>query len=131
MNESGPAARKRMLDEMLPLVEQAGLSAVGHDMLIGIYNRAGRKTIGSIIIPENNREDEFQGKVGIILDIGPACFGAKYDAWFGDKKPKPQVGDFFGINTRDSMAYLLGSHTVRSVEWQYLRFRVEVPDMVM
>lgn len=132
MAEGADGAKRRMLEKIRPLMEKSGLRAVGHDILIAVYNRAGQKTAGGLIMPETNREDDFQGKVGLVLDIGPMCSDEHsdgYSAWFGGKPPK--VGDWVGVNTRDAMAFLVGDMTFRLVEWKYLRFTVLAPDKVM
>src|SRR6185437_4499433 len=86
------AAKRLILRELLPVVEEAGLEAVGHDVLVAVYTRAGSKTAGGIIIADTYREDDFQGKVGLVLSIGPMCCDEQTDglwsAWFGGRPPK-------------------------------------------
>jgi hypothetical protein len=62
-------------------------------VLVGRYISPDK--VGSIYIPQQSiGEDEFQGRVGLILKIGPLAF--KYDDYNG---PDFQVGDWvvFGV----------------------------------
>lgn len=129
MAGSADDARHRMMEKIGPEMEKSGLEAVGHDILLAIYDRAGQKTAGGILIPGNNREDQFQGKVGLVVSLGPMCSGPEFEDWFGDRPPK--IGDWYGLNTRDGMSLLLGEAMFRAVEWKYLRFRVSAPDRVL
>lgn len=129
MRQTGDEAKAELLDEVRPYLEKTNIRAVGEDVLIAMYNRAGKQTAGGIYIPEANDEDNFQGKVGLILSLGPLCKGAQWDAWFGDEPPK--VGDWIGVSVRDGMSFLLGQRVCRLVEWKYLRFPTAVPDLAM
>lgn len=122
-------AAGELMAELRPWLRSSGIRAAGNDVLIAMYNRAGKKSAGGIIIPGDNREDDFQGKVGLILSLGPLCCEERsegYSAWFGGEVPK--IGDWVGINRRDGMTFLLGTHTCHLVEWKYLRFLVTAPD---
>ena len=123
------APKDEILEAFKPLMERSGLRALGHDELIGVYDRAGKKTAGGLWTPETNREDQFQGKVGIVLSMGPMASPRNPDfvEWFGDDYPK--IGDWVGVNVRDGFTFLLGNQTCRQIEWRYLRFAVDRPDL--
>lgn len=129
--EAPQQARQELLDELRPHLEKTQLTVFGHDVLIAVYNRAGKKTAGGVFLPETNREDEFQGIVGLVVAFGPMASDENPDfvRWFGGTPPK--VGDWVGFNTRDTVCFKLGQVTMREVEWKYLRFRTLVPDEVM
>lgn len=127
---SADEARSGLLDQVTPALERTQLRAVGHDIIVAVYDRAGKKTAGGIIIADTNEEDRHQGKIGLVLSVGPMC--AKHPDWldwFGGTPPK--VGDWVGLNIRDGHSFLLGKSTCRSVEWKYLRMQLDVPDLVM
>src|SRR5690349_6997415 len=110
--------------EIGPYLDKTGLRALGADILIAVYSRAGQQTAGGIYVPTSYREDDFQGITGLIIDIGPLCceeHSPGYDAWFGDNKPK--VGDWIGFNIRDGISLRLGERAMRLSEWKYLRLR--------
>ena len=126
------AAREELEAELRPSLEKTKIRAVGHDILIAMYNRANKKTSGGIIIPGSNREDEFHGKVGMIISLGPMCSeetSPGYNDWFGGHPPK--IGEWWGVSVRDGVSALVGKTACRLVEWKYLRFQTQAPDEVM
>ncbi len=135
-------ARQALLDELKPFLDKTEIQVFGHDVLIAVYNRAGKKTAGGIIIADSNREDEFQGITGLILEMGPMARGdvdgfphhnAEFNAWFGIPQGRraPKVGDWIGFSTQDGKMFKVGSVTCREIEWKYLRFATLTPDAVM
>jgi len=126
MFDDADTARRKMMEKVGPFLAKSNIRPVGQDILVAMYNRAGEKSAGGIMYPESYREDEFQGKVGLVLALGPECRGEKFDSWFGDEPPK--VGSWIGMNIRDGMAFTIGGTTCRLVEWQYVRFITEAPD---
>lgn len=124
-------ARQEILDALTPYLEKTKLRVFGHDVLIAVYNRSGQKTAGGIYIPDANREDEFQGVIGLIVAMGPLASdnNPEFVEWFGGQHPK--LGDWIGFNIRDGVAYKVGGTTCRLIEWKYLRLGVAVPDLVM
>ncbi len=132
MAEGSEGARRRMLDKVNAITAKSRPRVYGHDILVAIYNRADQKTAGGIIVPGSNREDEFQGKVGMVVALGPMCSEENspgYEAWFGAEPPK--VGDWVILNTRDGFSVLMGDMIFRLVEWKYLRLGADTPDGVM
>jgi co-chaperonin GroES (HSP10) len=65
------------------------------------------KTKGGVILPDKNREEgRFQGKMGLILALGPTAF--EYDGPYKYEGIKPQVGDWvlhYPSNTREFFLY--------------------------
>lgn len=125
------AARQELLDELRPFLDKTQIRPFGHDVLIAVYNRAGKRTAGGIIIADSNREDEFQGITGLIIAMGPRATleNPEFESWFGGDPPK--IGDWIGFNTRDTIGFKVGSVMCRMVEWKYLRFATATPDAVM
>src|SRR5207247_948360 len=68
-------ARQKILDALQPSLEKTDMRIYGHDVLIAVYNRSGEKTAGGVFIPDANREDEFQGITGLIVQMGPMARG--------------------------------------------------------
>lgn len=124
-------ARQKLFDAVTPLLEKTQLRPFGHDVLIAVYDRAGERTTGGVFLPENNREDEFQGITGLILAMGPMASDSNphFADWFGGSPPR--VGDWIGFSVRDGIRLKLGRTTCRLIEWKFLRFATRVPDAVM
>ncbi len=100
----------------------------GTDVLLAIYQRP-EKTAGGIYMGDNARgEDLYQGKVGLVLKVGPLVSGPDLDKWFAGKFPK--VGDWVVVRVGDTYAFNLNGVPCRTVEAKQLRGRHKEPDMV-
>lgn len=129
MQETADLAARRLMDRLRKNLERSNARAVGHDIWLAVYDRAEGKTAGGIIIPETIQEDRFQGKVGLVISVGPMCHKHEdWHDWFGGQPPK--LGDWVGVNIRDGFSFMIGDVDVRSVEWKYVRIQADVPDLV-
>ena len=77
------------------LIEQIGplkdMELFNNQILVAIYIRPD-KTAGGIIVTEKTRdEDKWQGKVGLVVKLGPSAFVGD-DDWF--KNVSVKVGDW-------------------------------------
>ncbi len=131
--EATPAdARRELMDELADDLARLNLRPVGKDILLAVYSRAGKKSKGGIVFTENYQEDKYQGKICLVLALGPMCCEENsrgYDTWFGGNPPK--VGDWVGVSVRDGTAMLVGETTCRLVEWPFIRFVADAHDLVM
>ena len=115
-------------DPMQPLAEKTGVRVFGPDYLLAIFDRAGQKTSSNIYVPNGYIEDRVQGKVGLVIGIGPLCKGEEYLEWFGGHPPK--LGDWVISSIREGISYLLGDQPVKSIEYKYIRMASGRPDIV-
>jgi len=116
-------------DRMQPLATKAGIRVFGPDYLLAVYDRAGQKTRSNIIVPKEYIEDKAQGKVALVVGIGPLCQGEEYENWFGGHPP--QIGDWVVTSIRDGLSFLVDDITMKLVEYKYLRMTTVEPDIVM
>lgn len=98
----------------------------GAQVLLVMYERAKRKgggetrtQSGNLIIPETAlgalAEDKWQGKVGLIVAMGPLAFKDDDAHHWGDKPP--QIGDWAMIRVGDAYSFdLPGERRAREVE---------------
>lgn len=103
---------------------------VGSDILLAIYERP-EKTAGGIIIPEESttrKEDRYQGKVGLILQIGPLVESKDLDNWFSGAFPK--VGDWVTFRVGDTYSFEMNKVLCRLIEAKQLRGFVSEPDLI-
>lgn len=103
----------------------------GQDVLVAVYTGA-EKTAGGIILPGTTKDEgKYQGKVGLVLKVGPMAYaeGAESHDWFGGNEPK--VGDWVVFNVNTAFPFLYGKETLRLVEAQYIRAVVPIPDIVL
>lgn len=117
--------RKEVFDQIGDLQE---LDIFNTDILVAIWQRP-TKTAGGIIMPDQVlKEDEFQGKAGLLLKKGPAAFEDAKGVWFQDANIN--VGDW--LIYRPSDAWRIDIHGVkcRIIRDDAIRCRVASPEMV-
>lgn len=104
-----------------------GIQVMGADVLLGIYVRPD-KTAGGIILSDKTRgEDVYQGKVAMVLKLGPLAF--QEDA--ANKFPvKPQVGDWVTVRVGDTFQLQIGDQPCRLADENDIRLVVERPDVI-
>lgn len=80
----------------------SGHQLLGDRVLVATYIEP-EKTAGGIIMPQARvEESRFQGKVGLVLAIGPTAF--RYEGGYEWEGPKPVAGDwvmYFPSNARE------------------------------
>lgn len=97
-------------------------------VLVGVYMRP-KKTAGGIILTDNTAaEDKFQGKVGLVLGMGPLAFKDDDVHKFGDVRPA--VGDWIVFSIGDTFAAELGGRRVRFVEDVDVKMIIPSPDVL-
>src|SRR3972149_6104974 len=85
---------------------------LGDLVLIAIYIRP-EKTSGGIIRPiDNVKEDEFQGKVGLIVKTGPLA--SEYE---DDTPPICQVGDWVVYSIKDGWSVTVNDVACRLIPY--------------
>ena len=122
VHESDP--RQLILDATRGFV--SGVKVLGARVLIATYIRP-EKTQGGIIITDKSRdEDNWQGKTGLIVAMGPLAFANDADHNWGDLKPT--VGDWVLTNVGDTRRLTLGANSCRFVEDVNVQAIVSDPD---
>jgi len=89
-----------------------------NQILVAIYVRP-EKTSGGIIRPGTNvQEDEYQGKVGLVVKVGPSAFVSDEEDFMGQSVEVGdwvvyRVGDGWALNIRDTACRILTDRTIR------------------
>ena len=92
-----------------------------NQILVAIYIRS-EKTKGGIIRPGVNvQEDEYQGKVGLVVKLGPTAFLDSADESFEGQNVEVgdwvvyRTGDGWQLTIRDTACRILTDRTIRMV----------------
>jgi len=94
-------------------------------VLIAIYIRP-EKTSGGIIRPVDNiKEDEFQGKVGLVVKRGPQA--TEYE---DDTRPTCDIGDWVVYSIKDGWSVTVNDVACRIIPYSRLRMRISSPEVV-
>lgn len=125
MHDADPRAEiLREVDEFLP-----GISVMGARLLVAPYIRPNQ-TRGGIFLSDNTKaEDKYQGKVGLVLALGPLAFKDDENHRFGHITP--MVGDWIVYSVGDTFAFELGKRRCRAVEDVDVHLIIQAPDIVL
>ena len=99
-----------------------------NQILVAVYIRP-EKTKGGIYLTDNNRaEDKYQGKVGLVLKMGPSAFVDDTQNWFKDIT----VGqdDWIVFRPSDGWSLEINGVLCRILDDTSVRGKVDRPDRV-
>jgi len=128
---------KHDVDPAQQILKQLGdISKFGvmhNDVLIAVYLRPDKKQIeGSdkvlYLPPGTCREDEYQGKAGLVLKKGPLAFVSDENYDFKGQDVKP--GDWVAIWVSDGRKIVINGVLCRMVEDRWIRLKIPAPDAV-
>jgi hypothetical protein len=114
---------------ILKAVGDIGKVNVGSDLvLLGTYIR-NEKTSGGIIRPtENVKEDEFQGKVGLVLKSGPMAYADWEGADTVGQFAVPHIWVVYAI--KDAWPVQINGTACRFIPYDKIRAQIPDPSMV-
>ena len=113
-----------------------GVEVFGTDMLVAIYKRPEKTKTGIILVDDTRGEDVHQGKVGLVLKMGPTCFVDDEGNKFRDIKEgdwvvfRPSDGWRITLNTLRGNSSKENTLDARVVSDISVRARVSDPDLV-
>ena len=111
---------------------QDKITVFGVDLLLAIYQRPERTASGLYLSDRVRGEDIYQGKVGLILKVGPLVHAKNkglYE-WFGSEARFPRVGDWGVVRVGDTYPFDLNGVPCRMVEAKLLRAVIPQPDLL-
>lgn len=117
--------RQIILDATKAEVEK--LQPLGARVLIGTYIRPDRTKSGIYLSDKTRDEDSYQGRVGLVLKMGPLAFVEDEEHKWGDIRPK--VGDWIVCSIGDARRMQLGKSPTRFVEDVHVQAIVTDPDI--
>lgn len=84
----------------------AGHQVLKDLVLVATYIEPEKTKGGIILTPKRIEESRYQGKVGLILKLGPTAF--KYDGQYPYEGPLPKVGDWVKYHPGNAREFFLG-----------------------
>ena len=106
----------------------SGVKVMFNQILVGIYFRPA-VTAGGIIMPQSTQqEDQFQGKVGLVLKVGPTAFQDDDGNDFAGQKV--EVDDWIVLRPGDGWEITLRETTCRLVTDRNVRLQIDDPSIV-
>ena len=107
---------------------QDAIKPLGSGVLVAVYVRPNKTKGGILLTDKSQDEDKFQGKVGLVLKLGPIAFVDDDTHRFGEDIPQP--GDWVVYNVGETFAFNMGDVRCRIVEDVAVRAITSRPDMV-
>lgn len=110
-----------------------GYRLSGYQVLVAKYVRpdvAMRGPNGTPLLRHGNqqKEDEWQGKVGLIIAMGPLAYQEYGEAWPDGRHPK--VGDWVGFRQMEGVARSINGHMCKIFEDKQIREILPHPDFI-
>lgn len=117
--------RQDLIDKVADHIKD--IEVLAHWVLLATYIRP-EKTKGGIFIPnESQKEDTFQGKVGLVVAMGPTAFVEDATTKF---PIKIKVGDWVSYRVSDGWQLTIGGNPCRLLEDTHLKMRLASPDVI-
>jgi len=117
--------KKILLDEMGDI---SNVDIYNNQVLVAVYLRP-EQTGSGIFLPEKNRdEDRYQGKVGLVLKLGPNAFGETNDNFFNGVDVK--LSDWVYFKPSDGWSITVHGVLCRILDDSSVRGKIDAPDVV-
>lgn len=108
--------------------ELTGVRMGPADILVGTYKRPEQTKGGIILAAQTRDEDEYQGKVGLVLAMGPLAFIDDERHKFGGFKP--EIGEWVMFNCNDGTAGKIRDAHCRWLQDVHIKSVIPAPDIV-
>lgn len=106
----------------------SGVDVLTDLVLVGTFIRSEKRASGLLLPKEHLQEDEFQGKVGLVLKTGPLAYADWEDDSSRGKNATLHTWVVFAI--KDTWPIQVNGVACRVVPYDKLRMRLNEPTMV-
>ncbi len=107
----------------------SNIDVFANQILLGVYQRPEKTASGLYLSDITRTEDEHQGKVGLVLKVGPQAYEDDDRRKFlPEERVKP--GDWVVMWVVDGRKMKVRNQLCRVVTDEQIRMRVPVPDVV-
>ena len=96
-------------------------------VLVAVYERPEKTRSGIVLTDATRDEDQFQGKVGLVVQLGPQAF-VDSDTWVFDEKA--ELGDWVWFRASDSFPLKVNGKLCRAIRDERIWGRLPAPDLV-
>ena len=127
-----PMKMKHAVDPKKEILDAVGnikdVEIFNNQILCGIYIRPQKTASGIILTEKYVDEDKYQGKVGLVLKMGPEAFVDETGKWFQGVDIK--VGDWVVFKPSDGWSVSINGKSCRILDDVAIRGRIQSPDIV-
>jgi co-chaperonin GroES (HSP10) len=105
-------AQKEMLLAMLG--DMSGQRPLGNRVVVATYVTRQRSKGGIIYVDKRKDNSRYEGKIGLVIAVGPTAF--RYDGSYEWEGPKPKVGDWVWYRASDAPERFIKDVSCRTIE---------------
>ena len=108
--------------------EYSSFKIFNNQVLCAVYVRP-QKTKGGVLLPHmTTDEDKIQGKVGLVISMGPMAFVDDSNSWFKDANIN--IGDWVVFRPSDGWSVTINGNICRILDDTNIRGTIPHPDLV-
>lgn len=116
--------KQKLLDQLGDL---SGVEILNNQILCAVYVRPTKTKSGIYLADQTTAEDRFQGKVGLLVGMGPAAFQDDTGQWFADSSFK--LHDWLVFRPSDGWNITINGVLCRMLSDTQVKMRVPTPDL--
>jgi hypothetical protein len=115
--------------KILDLVgDLSGIEILNNQILCAVYVRPTKTKSGIYLADQTTAEDRFQGKVGLLIGMGPSAFEDESGQWFADSSFK--MHDWLVFRPSDGWNITINGVLCRMLSDTQVKMRIPSPDVV-
>lgn len=106
----------------------SGLELFNNQVLVALYIRPEKTRSGIILADSTRDEDKSQGKVGLVIAMGPNAFKDPDEKWF--EGVQIELGEWVYYRASDGWSVTIDGVPCRVFDDMSVRGRIQHPDQV-
>lgn len=117
--------KQKILEE---LGDISNVEIFNNQVLCAVYVRPNKTKGGIMLADQTTAEDRFQGKVGLIVGMGPAAFNDQSGEWF--EETQFNMHDWLVFRPSDGWNITVNGVLCRMLADTQVKMRINSPDQV-
>jgi co-chaperonin GroES (HSP10) len=117
--------KQKILEEIGDLSD---IEILNNQILCAVYVRPTKTKSGLYLADQTTAEDRFQGKVGLLIGMGPSAFQDESGQWFADSSFK--LHDWLVFRPSDGWNVTINGVLCRMLSDTQVKMRIPAPDVV-
>ena len=114
---------------MAALGDLSDIKIFNNYILVAVYKRPERLASGLFISDVTRKEDDYQGKVGLVVKKGPLAF--EDDDRTSFRGQNVDVGDWIAFRVSDGWSLEVNGVMCRMLQDIQIRLRLPAPDVIL
>lgn len=108
--------------------DHSGVEVFLNNVLVATYERPKKTMSGLYLSDKTTNDDQYMGKVGLVLKVGPTAYQDDNNVQFYGMSVKE--GDWVALKPADGWPLSVNGHPCRVVGDQNIKVRLNEPDLV-